>query len=96
MSYNKFINNLIPADDLHWCKEESKYVALSEEETNEIILRCMEQGMSQLEEIHKFVTWCGLVRVGELLWKNYLDGHLDVVGFDERNEPIFTTAGARK
>lgn len=96
MSYKKFINNLIPADDLHWCDMENKYVSLSEEEVNEIIIRCMEQGTTQLEDIHKFISWCGVVRVGELLWKNYMSGHLNVIGFDERNEPIFTTAGERE
>jgi hypothetical protein len=92
-AYKKIINNLLPADDLHWCKEEQKYVSLSEEETNEIIVRCMEQGMNSLEDVYKFVSWCGSMRVGELLWKNYLSGHLEVVGFDENNEPLFSVAG---
>lgn len=90
-AYKKIINNLIPADDLHWCEEEGKYVSLSSEETTEIIARCMEQGMTSLEDVYKFVSWCGVVRVGELLWKNYLGGGLRVIGFDENNEPIFTT-----
>jgi hypothetical protein len=89
MSYNDLINNLIPADDLHWCKEEQKYVSLSEDEINDVILRCVEQGISDISDIHKMIQWCGAIRIGQLLWKNFLLGSLNVSGFDRDNEPRF-------
>lgn len=90
-SYQKLINNIIPADDLHWCEEEGKYVSLSQEETNKIIMRCIEQGMGSFNDIYKVVSWCGLVRVGDILWRNFLSGNLEITGFDNKKEPIFTT-----
>lgn len=88
--YKDFINNLIPADDLHWCTEEQKYVSLSDKEINEIIMRCLDQGMSDLSDVHKVVQWCGIIRVGQLLWKNFLSGSLKITSFDKDNEPRFT------
>lgn len=89
MTYNDLINNLIPADDLHWCSEEKKYVSLSEEEVNEIILHCVEHGMNDLNDIHRVIKWCGTVRVGQLLWKNFLLNSIEIVGFDKEGEPKF-------
>lgn len=87
--YKKLINNIIPADDLHWDEFEKKYVSLSAEETQEIIQACLSQGMKDLKEIYKVVSWCGEVRVGQLLWKNFLSGTVMISGFDS-NEPMFS------
>lgn len=94
--YKDFINNLIPADDLHWCDEDQKYVSLSDKEINEIIMRCIEQGMTDLSDVHKVIQWCGIIRVGQLLWKNFLAGSLTISGFDKDDEPRFLPSEERK
>ena len=89
MHYKQVINNLIPADDLHWDEGDKRYVSLSGEETQEIITRCIEEGMTELQDVYKFVQWCGYVRVGEILMKNFLSGSLSVSGFDGEGMPFF-------
>lgn len=96
MAYNEMINNLIPADDLHWCEEERKYVSLSGEEINEIILHCVERGIEDLDDIHRVIKWCGTVRVGQLLWKNFLLDSIEIVGFDKNGEPRFAPNRKKK
>jgi hypothetical protein len=86
--YQYVINNIIPADDLHWDDIEKKYVSLSTEETQEIIASCLQQGIMDLDTIFKVVSWCGNIRVGQILWKNFMMGSLEISGFD-REEPIF-------
>jgi hypothetical protein len=91
--YKHILNNLIPADDLHWDEDQRKYVSLSEEETKEIVLACLNQGMTELAEVFKVVSWCGQVRIGQILWKNFMMGSVDICGFDENGEPLFTKKG---
>lgn len=86
--YSKLINNIIPADDLHWDSTENRYVSLSEEETQDIIKACIEQGITELDKIFKIVSWCGTIRVGQLLWKNFLMGSVKISGIDG-DEPLF-------
>jgi len=87
--YKHIINNIIPADDLHWCEEEGKYVSLSREEMDDIISACLAQGISSLDDIMKVIQWCGNIRVGQILWKNFLSGGVRITGFDHQNEPRF-------
>jgi hypothetical protein len=89
MQYKDVLNNLIPADDLHWDDEEKRYVSLSMDETQEIISKCLENGMKDFEDVHKFVQWCGYVRVGQILMKNFISGSLTVSGFDKQDSPYF-------
>jgi hypothetical protein len=91
--YKYVINNIIAADDLHWSEEEGKYVSLSREEIDDIISSCLQQDMTNLDEIMKVIGWCGSVRVGQILWKNFLAGSLKISGFDDNNEPRFTMKG---
>jgi hypothetical protein len=88
--YKHVINNIIPADDLHWCEEEGKYVSLSREEMDNIIATCVAQEITNLDDIFKVIQWCGSVRVGEILWRNFLSGGVKIVGFDEQGEPKFS------
>ena len=76
MQYKHIINNIIPADDLHWDEDEKRYASLSGDETQEIISKCIEAGMTDLGDVYKFVQWCGYVRVGQILMKNFLSGSL--------------------
>lgn len=89
MHYKQIINNIIPADDLHWDSNEQRYVSLSDEETQEIVTKCVESGMTDLQDVYKFVQWCGYIRVGEILMKNFLSGSLKINGFDEEGMPYF-------
>jgi hypothetical protein len=86
--YKNLINNIIPADDLHWDKTEKKYVSLSEDEIKDIVNACMEQGITELDGVFKMIAWCGSIRVGNLLWKNFLKGAVKITGFDN-DEPLF-------
>lgn len=86
--YKYVINNIIPADDLHWCEEEGKYVSLAREEIDEIVSSCLNQGITELKDIMKVIQWCGSIRVGNILWKNFLSGSVRITGF-EGEEPKF-------
>lgn len=87
--YQKIINKLIPADDLYWYDEEQEYKAVSKQQLDEIILTCINQGISDLDEIHKVVNWATLVNAGNLLLKNFLYGNIKITAFDENEEPYF-------
>lgn len=89
MRYKDIINNIIPADDLYWDEEEGRYVSISPEETREIITACLVSGVTELSDVYKFVQWCGYIRVGEILIKNFISGSLKVTGFDEQDTPFF-------
>lgn len=91
--YKNVINNIIPADDLHWCEEEGKYVSLSRDEMDEIIASCVTQGISSLDDIFNVIKWCGEIRIGQILWRNFIGGTVAITGFDEQGEPKF---GPRK
>lgn len=88
--YKHIINNLIPADDLHWCEEEGKYVSLSREEIDDLIAACVGQGITELDDIFRVVRWRGEIRIGEILWKNFMSGGIRITGFDEAGEPMFS------
>jgi hypothetical protein len=88
--YKYVLNNIIPADDLHWCEEESKYVSLSREEVDEIIATCMNNQITELDDIYKVINWCGNIRVGQILWKNFISGGVNINGFDDQGEPKFS------
>jgi hypothetical protein len=82
------INKIIPADDLHWNEEDNKYVSLSNEDVDNIIVACAKQDITEFEDIYKVVQWAGLVKVGEILLRNFLDGRIKILGFD-KSEPYF-------
>ena len=83
------INKIIPADDLHWCEEEKRYVSLSKEDVDKIIAACSKQEINEFEEIYKIIQWAGLVKVGEILLRNFIEGKIKINGFDESNDPYF-------
>jgi hypothetical protein len=85
---NKIINKIIPADDLHWNEEERRYVTLSDEEINSIIIACIGQNIKEEKNIYKMVKWAGEIRVGNLLLDNFLSERLEIAGFDN-DEPLF-------
>jgi hypothetical protein len=85
---NKIVNKIIPADDLHWCEEENRYVSLSDEEINSIIMTCVKQDITEEKYIYKIVKWAGQVRVGNILLNNFLNDRIKITGFDGE-EPFF-------
>lgn len=87
--YQYILNNLIPADNLYWDEDENRYVSLSKEQSFEIINACIEQGMHDLEDVCKVVSWCGNIRIAEILKEGFISGRVKIVGFDENDEPCF-------
>lgn len=87
--YNYILNNLIPADNLYWDDEEKRYVSLSKEQSYEIIEACVQHGINDLQDVCKVVSWCGNIRIAEILKQGFLAGNVEIVGFDENDEPLF-------
>ncbi len=83
------LNKLIPADELYWCKEEKKYVAISQAELTAIILKCIDNEIVDPSEIVKMTNWATHIHVGNILLKGFLKGSVSIAGFDESNEPVF-------
>jgi uncharacterized protein YaiL (DUF2058 family) len=83
------INNLIPADDLYWNKEENKFLALSNKKIEKIVIRCCEQKNLSLSEIQKIVEWSSQIRVAQLLLKGFLNGNLSIIKINDKGEPYF-------
>lgn len=87
--YKKTINNLIAADDLHWNEDEQKYVALSNEELDQILVNCIEGGIYEEDAIMKIINWSTQVKVGQILLNNFIKKQIKIVALDENNEPYF-------
>jgi hypothetical protein len=92
MKKEDILNGLIAADDLHWCDEEQKYILLTMEEVDGILQACADNGMTEedMKYIMNIVKWCEKLRAGQLLWKNFVAGHICVEGFDNLDEPLFS------
>jgi hypothetical protein len=87
--YKKTLNNLIAADDLHWNDEEGKYVALSNGEIDQIIMNCLESNFYEEEFIMKIINWATHIKVGQILFNNFIKKQIKIVGLDENDEPYF-------
>jgi hypothetical protein len=87
--YKYTLNNLIAADDLHWNDDEEKYVALSSEEIDQILINCIESDIYKESDIMHIVNWCTSVKVGQILFNNFLKKQVKIVGLDKDNEPFF-------
>ena len=88
-SQKDVVNKLIPADDLYWDDIEKKYIALSEEEIENIMLTCINNSIDSDQERTQVLKWCTSVRVGEFLMKNFLNGTIAIDGIDKDGEPFF-------
>lgn len=89
MDQKKILNKILPADDLYWNEVEQKYVAISSKQLKDVILKCVEQGILETKDIVKMTDWVTNLNVANILLKNFLKGSINLVGFDELNEPIF-------
>lgn len=83
------INKLLPADDLYWSEEEGKYIALSPDEIDDIVHKAFDNGFTEEDEIIKILSWATTVRVGELLFKNFLKGQIAIRDIAKDGEPMF-------
>ena len=83
MKYEQIINRLIPADDLHWDEHQRRFASISRDEVDGIVAKCIDQGITDLDEINKIVHWCGFVRIGLLLRDAWLSDRVRIAGVGE-------------
>lgn len=88
-SQKDVINKIIPADDLYWDDYENKYIALNNDEIDDIICKCFDNAITEETSIMKVLNWCTSVRVGQLLMKNFLAGSIAIKTIDSDDEPVF-------
>jgi len=94
-NYEKYLatlNNIIAADDLYWCEEENKYIALSEEEVKQVLQNFIINNKNQgdaVSEAMKVVQWATCARVGTILLKNFLENKV-LISVDEEGEICFS------
>lgn len=88
-SQKDIVNKLIPADDLYWDDTENKFIALSDDEINDVISACVNNSITEEPGILAVLNWCTSVRVGQLLMKNFLSGHISIEAIDNEGEPAF-------
>ena len=75
---NKYIlNNLIPADELHWNDHDQKYCAISEQDLDRIILTCHENGASE-EVMQALVKEFVEYKTSKLLFKQFFRRNIGV------------------
>jgi hypothetical protein len=55
---------------------------------NEIITKCLENGLKDPAQIHKVVAWVGALRIGQLLYRSFMTGQVRVTGILDK-EPLF-------
>lgn len=92
MKYEKVINRIVAADDLHYDAKERRFVSLSSEEIGPIVKQCQDIGMTDHGLITQTVQWCGTVRVGEIRYRSFLSGRLKIHGFSN-GAPLFSPMG---
>jgi hypothetical protein len=83
------LNKLIPADDLYWDDYDNKYIALSKEEIDAVLIACVNDNIHDEQSMIEILQWCTSVRVGELLMKGFLAGKISILGLDKDGEPFF-------
>lgn len=89
-SQRDIINTIIAGDDLYWDHYEGKYIALSMDEVNNIIMQCAENDIYDEKSIMKVLNWCTSVRIGSLLMRNFLEGKISISCDDDSDEPEFS------
>jgi hypothetical protein len=82
------LSEIIQTDDLHWNRTEKRFVSLSEEELDKIVMACVTCGIEDDDLIIKMVRWAEEIRTGNLLLKGVLEDRLGIL-FKEENEPSF-------
>jgi hypothetical protein len=83
------MNDLVPADELHWDKESNSYGIISREQTDSLIQACLVAGVDNPSDIFKVIREYEMVRGGILLFDQFLSGRLGICGFDKLGSPVF-------
>ena len=92
MSYSySELTKLLPMDDLHWCSEDKKFVPLSEEELEKIIIDAHYVDLvgEDMETLMEVIRWCENARISHLLLKRVLSGNLMIIDIDPEKGPTF-------
>lgn len=87
MKLGNVINNLIPADDLHWNDYDQKYCAISEQDMDRIILTCHENGTSE-EIMQALVQSFVEYKTHHLLFKHFFKKNIGVYRL-KNGKPFF-------
>jgi hypothetical protein len=87
MSHSPLINRIIAADDLHYDASQKRFVSLSETEVDEIIVKCLENGIGNAAQVQQVVAWVGALRVGQMLYRAFMTGQVRVTGIRDK-EPL--------
>jgi hypothetical protein len=82
MNYKTLINRILAADDLHYDEREKRYVSIAPDEVEKIAAKCRKRGLTDDDLIKQYVRWYAEVRVGLLLHRSFLRGHIRITGFD--------------
>ena len=86
---HKKLHETIPADDLHWFDEESKFTAISPEELDFLLESCVVSDILEGDNYLDLVRWAEKIRIGNILLDGVISGRVAVVGFDDEKEPLF-------
>jgi hypothetical protein len=84
MSLSEIIRN----DDLYWCETDKKFVPLSPEEIEGVIMMCQVCGIEGTDDITKVIRWAEEIRIGELMFRGIMDKRLGI-RLREGKEPSF-------
>jgi hypothetical protein len=86
---NPIVNELIPADSLHWSEDDGKFVVLSGKEIDKILIACYQNGMEDFDEMMKMIRWAEQIRTGNKLLNEFIKQNVAVTIIDEDGEPHF-------
>jgi len=85
----RVMNDLVPADELHWDKESNSYGIISREQTDGLIQACLVAGVDDPSDIFRVVREYEMIRGGVLIFEQFMSGRLGICGFDKLGSPIF-------
>lgn len=75
---------LIPADELHWCKEEKRFTLLSDQELKMIITDCMLLlGIEDTEDMMPYVDALAFLKMGGIMFNRYVNGNISFTGMEQ-------------
>lgn len=77
---------LIGKDNLHWSEDEGMYILLSFEETREIVNRCVDSGITEMDEIMIIVRKYEQTISNTILFRKFINGDLNA---RIENEEVF-------
>lgn len=81
------INELIPADELHWSDEDQKLCVLEGDEIDQILMACCNNchmtSDDDFDEIMRVVRWIEQVKTDQLLLKQFLAGNIVITRMGE-------------